>query len=131
MNKNNDPWELLRKARKELARHQFNQESPACVLCGGESGFDVGRRCPESHDYILAADIDAALAEHDSATDAVEWSWGPFGASRETTVNRWDIEVFYNWVNPTHSEWTAYLRRTGESEEELMQAAITAARGLK
>ena len=76
--------------------------------------------------------IKAALAERqDSAKDVVEWSWGPFGASREATVNGWEIEVFYNWVNPTHSEWTAYLRRTGESEEELMQAAIKAARSLK
>lgn len=52
---------LLRAANKELARHVFNGDSPACVLCKGESGFDVGRRCPEAYDYELAKRIDAAL----------------------------------------------------------------------
>ena len=54
---------LLAEARGSLARHQFNPESPACVLCGGESGIDVGRSCPYAFDYDLAKRIDAALAE--------------------------------------------------------------------
>jgi len=54
---------LLAEAQGSLARHQFNPESPACVLCGGESGIDVGRSCPYAFDYDLAKRIDAALAE--------------------------------------------------------------------
>lgn len=54
---------LLAEARRELARHVFTQESPACVNCGGESGFDVGRACPYAADYDLKQRIKAALAE--------------------------------------------------------------------
>jgi hypothetical protein len=54
---------LLAEARRELARHVFTQESPACVNCGGESGFDVGRACPYADDYDLKQRIEAALAE--------------------------------------------------------------------
>jgi hypothetical protein len=50
---NNDLIALLTEVQENLARHVFGPESPACVMCGGESGFDVGRACPEAHDYDL------------------------------------------------------------------------------
>lgn len=63
MTENEKLRSLLAEARRELARHVFTQESPVCVNCGGESGFDVGRACPYAADYDLKQRIDAALAE--------------------------------------------------------------------
>jgi hypothetical protein len=60
---------LLAEARDELCRHVFTQESPACVNCGGQSGFDVGRACPYAADRELKDRIDAALAEPVEETD--------------------------------------------------------------
>ena len=60
---NNDLVAFLREAEGWMARHVFGPESPACLLCGGESGFDVGRACPQAPDYDLRQRILAALAE--------------------------------------------------------------------
>lgn len=60
---NNDLISLLREAEGWMARHVFGPESPACLLCGGESGFDVGRACPQAPDYDLRQRILTALAE--------------------------------------------------------------------
>lgn len=46
-------WGRLRHLAKN-GRHRFSQESPACVLCGGEPGFDVGRTCPSNTDVDCA-----------------------------------------------------------------------------
>jgi len=60
---NNDLIALLAEVQENLARHVFGPESPACVMCGGESGFDVGRACPEAHDYDLLQRVKLALEE--------------------------------------------------------------------
>jgi len=60
---NNDLISLLREAEGWMARHVFGPDSPACLLCGGESGFDVGRACPQAPDYDLRQRILTALAE--------------------------------------------------------------------
>jgi hypothetical protein len=77
MSENEKLRALLAEARGSLARHQFSQESPACVLCGGESGIDVGRSCPYAFDYDLAKRIDAALAGPVNQCDGYELCrWG-------------------------------------------------------
>jgi hypothetical protein len=60
---NNDLIALLTEVQENLARHVFGPESPACVMCGGESGFDVGRVCPKAHDYDLLQRVKLALEE--------------------------------------------------------------------
>jgi hypothetical protein len=60
---NNDLIALLAETKGSLARHVFGPESPACVMCGGESGFDVGRVCPKAHDYNLLQRVKLALEE--------------------------------------------------------------------
>lgn len=60
---NNDLIAMLREAEGWMARHVFGPDSPACLLCGGESGFDVGRSCPQAPDYNLRQRILTALAE--------------------------------------------------------------------
>jgi hypothetical protein len=60
---NNDLIALLAEVQENLARHVFGPESPACVMCGGESGFDVGRACPQAHDYDLLQRVKLALEE--------------------------------------------------------------------
>ncbi len=60
---NNDLIALLAEVQENLARHVFGPESPACVMCGGESGFDVGRACPKAHDYDLLQRVKLALEE--------------------------------------------------------------------
>lgn len=60
---NNDLIALLTEAQGYLARHVFGPESPVCVLCGGESGFDVGRACPQAGDYDLLQRVKVALTE--------------------------------------------------------------------
>ena len=52
---------LLSEALGELAQHIFTQDSPACINCGGESGFDVGRACPYAADYELRQRIAKVL----------------------------------------------------------------------
>jgi len=61
---NNDLIALLTEVQENLARHVFGPESPACVMCGGESGFDIGRACPEAHDYDLLQRVKLALEEN-------------------------------------------------------------------
>lgn len=43
--------------------HQYNDESPACNLCGGEMGRDVGTKCPaglsEALSYLEVTYLDA------------------------------------------------------------------------
>jgi hypothetical protein len=60
---NNNLIALLTEVQGSLARHVFGPESPACVMCGGESGFDVGRACPQAHDYDLLQRVKLALEE--------------------------------------------------------------------
>lgn len=55
-------YALLKQADVELAWHQFTSESPACVNCGGESDFDVGRKCPCADNYDLSMRIQDFLA---------------------------------------------------------------------
>lgn len=46
-------WGRLRHLAKN-GPHAFGQESPACLLCGGEPGRDVGRTCPDNSDRDCA-----------------------------------------------------------------------------
>jgi hypothetical protein len=119
---------LLSETRGSLARHQFSPDSPACILCGGESGLDVGRSCPYAFDYELLKRVEAALLE--PVTAPVDWKQldqrvqytNLEGTNTTLRVGR---DVF------SQGGWSWDLTRYGSasSEEEAKAAAIQSARG--
>jgi hypothetical protein len=129
MNKNNDPWELLRKARNELAVLASYVGHPDTVWP------NAGLMMTAKAHKRMVAHIDAALAEHDSATDAVEWSkvnenFSTAYPDIETslTVSRFDLtQQKWRWDAEVEIKKAGYC----DTESEAKEAALKAARGLK
>ena len=80
---------------------------------------------------VLAARIDAALAEHaDSATPVVEWEQRQGSYIHDDGVNEFRV---YLWGDEWHWHTVVEYRANGTcaTEAEAKSAALAAARGLK
>jgi hypothetical protein len=129
MSRDNNPWELLREARNELA-----------VLASYVGHPDtkwptVGLMLTAVAQKKLHDRIDAALAEHNSTTDIVEWnkvnenfSTAYPDIQTSLTVSRFDLtQQKWRWDAEVEIKKAGYC----DTEEEAKAAALKAARGLK
>jgi hypothetical protein len=121
-----DPWELLREARESV------------VALADE--YDSLMLAPETEEKQreLARRIDAALAEHESATPVVEWAYDVGNTQKASFLDmelvvlpralhhlfKWSVTLTRNKVHYNTHGYT-------NTEAEAKAAAIAAARGLR